>query len=201
MHAWRRRDDVVAAPISGRRCEARHRGDRAVGASAKPATTAQLPTAAAIAMGAAPCAGAYARASITHGPLLRRHLRLPVNATRAGGGVLHMQATEQSLGGSCVDPPKSGHLQNEPEIDQARHSHDAWRRLDRGHGPQCAAAFGSVIGYRTLPPAATHHPGNLDFEKKPAPRLRSQADTKSQLERWVPQMIRGFACSANLTEI
>ena len=52
--------------------------DRAIGTSAKPATTAQLPAAGATAMGAAPFARSYSRTSITHSPLLCRQQCLPV---------------------------------------------------------------------------------------------------------------------------
>jgi hypothetical protein len=101
--------NAVVASVSGHRCEAPLRGDHAIGATAKPAT-AQLPAAGTTAVGAAPFARSYARASITHRPLLRRQQCLPVIATGASGTALHVRNTERSLAGSSVDPAKSRHL-------------------------------------------------------------------------------------------
>jgi hypothetical protein len=109
VHAWCRRDAVVAL-VSRRRCEAPLRRDRAIGTSAKPTTTAQLPAAGATAMGAAPFARSYSRTSITHSPLLCRQQCLPVIGPRASGTALHVWETERSLARSSVDSPKSGHL-------------------------------------------------------------------------------------------
>ena len=78
LHPYRRVDDVVAS-IYGCRYKTRLRGDCATGASAYTATTDFLGSTA-IAMGAAIFTGSHARASVTHGALLRRNTGLPLIA-------------------------------------------------------------------------------------------------------------------------